>query len=78
MEALLKKTTGDGNYCYGNSVSLADVALAPQLGTVLRFLPDVLKDYPTIKSVFANISKLPEFEAADWKHQPDTPEDLRA
>lgn len=59
-------------------MTLADVALAPQLGTVLRFLPDCLKDYPTIKSVFENISQLPEFVAADWKHQPDTPEELRA
>lgn len=37
-----------------------------------------LDDYPTCAAVFKNISNLPEFVAADWKHQPDTPDDLRA
>jgi maleylacetoacetate isomerase len=37
-----------------------------------------LADYPTCAAVFKHVSALPEFIAADWKHQPDTPEELRA
>ncbi|GMK54830.1 hypothetical protein CspeluHIS016_0114160 [Cutaneotrichosporon spelunceum] len=76
LEGLLKKYSG-GRYAYGDTLTLADVALAPQMYTCLRFGVD-LADYPTCAAVFKHISALPEFVAADWKHQPDTPEELRA
>lgn len=37
-----------------------------------------MSHFPTVKSVFENVSVIPEFVAADYKHQPDTPEDQRA
>lgn len=30
-----------------------------------------------MKSVFENVSKIPEFVKGDYKHQPDTPDELR-
>ncbi|BEJ11420.1 hypothetical protein CspHIS471_0108420 [Cutaneotrichosporon sp. HIS471] len=76
LEGLLKKYSG-GKFAYGDSLTLADVALAPQMYTCLRFGAN-LADYPTCAAVFKHVSSLPEFIAADWKHQPDTPEELRA
>ncbi|CAK9785947.1 maleylacetoacetate isomerase [Cutaneotrichosporon oleaginosum] len=76
LEGLLKQYSG-GKYAYGDSLTLADVALAPQMYTCLRFGAN-LADYPTCAAVFKHVSALPEFIAADWKHQPDTPAELRA
>ncbi|GMK57520.1 hypothetical protein CspeluHIS016_0403540 [Cutaneotrichosporon spelunceum] len=76
LEALLKQTSG-GQFCYGDKVTLADVAFVPQMYTVLRYAPDVLSKFPTVKAVFENVSVIPEFVSADYKHQPDTPEDQR-
>lgn len=77
LERLVSKTSTTGKYCYGHSLTLADVALAPQMYTVLRFYPQALDKVPTVKSIFENISKIPEFVKADYKHQPDTPDDIR-
>jgi len=46
--------------------------------TRYSFCPDLLATFPTLSKIFAHISKLPQFLAADWQHQPDTPEELRA
>jgi maleylacetoacetate isomerase len=35
LEALLKQTSG-GKFCFGDSLTLADVAFVPQMYTVLR------------------------------------------
>lgn len=36
LEAIVKKTSTAGRYAYGDSVTLADVAIATQMGTVSR------------------------------------------
>jgi glutathione S-transferase len=33
---MISKTSTSGKYCFGDSVTLADVALATQMGTVQR------------------------------------------
>ncbi|CAK9784304.1 maleylacetoacetate isomerase [Cutaneotrichosporon oleaginosum] len=76
LEAILV-TTSRGKYCYGDGLTLADVAFVPQMYTVLRYCPDIMTKFPTIKSVFEHVSVIPEFVAADYMHQPDTPEDQR-
>ncbi|TXT13242.1 hypothetical protein VHUM_00609 [Vanrija humicola] len=76
LEAILKKTAG--KYCYGDSVTLADVAFAPQMNTCIRYVQKEDKDYPTAHGVFTRLSALPEFVAADWRHQPDTPDEFKA
>ncbi len=37
-----------------------------------------MEQFPTVKAVFEHVSVIPEFVAADYMHQPDTPEDVRA
>ncbi|BEJ17562.1 hypothetical protein CspHIS471_0609630 [Cutaneotrichosporon sp. HIS471] len=76
LEALLKTTSG-GKYCYGDKLTLADVAFVPQMYTVLRYSPNIMDKLPTIKAVFNHVSVIPEFVAADYMHQPDTPDDQR-
>lgn len=43
-----------------------------------RFVPDILPKFPTINSIYENVSKIPQFVEADYRHQIDTPADLRA
>ncbi|BEI80667.1 hypothetical protein CcaverHIS002_0111960 [Cutaneotrichosporon cavernicola] len=76
LEALLKTTSG-GKFCYGDRLTLADVAFVPQMYTVLRYSPNIMEELPTIKAVFTHVSVIPEFVAADYMHQPDTPDDQR-
>lgn len=78
LEEILSRTSTSKKYAYGDSLTLADVALSTQMYTVIRFTPDILKQFPTVRSIFEHISKLPPFVAADYMHQPDTPEDQRA
>lgn len=66
-----------GKYSVGDKVTLADIALAPAAEGALRWGID-LKEFPLLHRVFENVRVLPEFVAADWKHQEDTPADLRA
>ncbi|WOO79150.1 Maleylacetoacetate isomerase [Vanrija pseudolonga] len=77
LEGLLARTSATGRYAYGDAVTMADAALVPQIYTVLRFYPDI-SAFPTVKSVFDHCAALPAFVAADWRHQPDTPEEFRA
>ncbi|TXT10886.1 hypothetical protein VHUM_01637 [Vanrija humicola] len=77
LEGLLKRTSTSGRYAYGDAVTMADAALVPQIYTVLRFYPDI-SGFPTVKSVFDHCSALPAFVAADWRHQPDTPDEFKA
>ncbi|KAL1408017.1 hypothetical protein Q8F55_004814 [Vanrija albida] len=75
LEAILAKTAGE--YAYGDGLTLADVALAPQMHSCIRFGVK-LEDYPTAHRVFTRVSALPEFVSADWRHQPDTPDEFKA
>lgn len=61
-----------GRYSYGDCVTMADVCLAPAVENAVRYGVD-LEHLPTVKRVFEAISNLPEFKAADWRHQKDTP-----
>ncbi|KAI1878279.1 uncharacterized protein JN550_000461 [Neoarthrinium moseri] len=66
-----------GKYCVGDSITLADVVLAPAVEGALRWGID-LQQFPQIQRVYDNIRVVPSFVDADWKHQADTPETLRA
>ncbi|OQU98969.1 hypothetical protein CLAIMM_04677 [Cladophialophora immunda] len=61
-----------GKYSYGNTLTLADVVLAPAVENAVRYGVDLGK-LPTVKRIFDRISVLEEFKAADWRHQEDTP-----
>lgn len=68
LEAAVKETAG--TYCLGETVSLADVFLIPQLYGARRFAVD-LTPYPTLTRIEAACDKLPAFQAAHPDRQPD-------
>jgi maleylacetoacetate isomerase len=65
-----------GTYCFGETLTMADVFLVPQMVTALRFKMD-LDVYPTLKKVYDNCNKVEAFIKAHPHRQPDTPEELR-
>jgi len=68
-ESLICKTS-NGRYCFGNSVTLADVFLAPQVFNARRFDCD-LTPYPTIVSIEEHLLTLPAFADAAPEKQSD-------
>lgn len=69
-EALVAKSAG--RYSVGDSVSIADCCLIPQIYNADRFGVD-LSGMPTIRRVVANLYELPAVQAAHADKQPDAP-----
>lgn len=61
-----------GKYCVGDSISIADVFLVPQLATARRFEVD-LTPYPICRRIDAALAELPAFKAGHPDAQPDKP-----
>jgi maleylpyruvate isomerase len=59
-----------GRYCFGDTPTLADVCLAPQLFNARRFAVD-LTAYPLVAKVDAALSDLAAFRDAAPQNQPD-------
>ena len=57
-------------YCFGNTPTLADCVLIPQMFSAQRFEVD-LKPYPNIRSVGEHCADHPAFNRAHPRHQPD-------
>lgn len=74
QEEILKKTSG--NYCFGNTLTAADLFLIPQMFSARRFNVD-LTPYPTLRKIEENCLKLEAFKKAHPLNQVDTPEDLK-
>ncbi|AKQ63641.1 Maleylacetoacetate isomerase [Myxococcus hansupus] len=68
LEAAVQSTAG--RFCVGDTVSLADVCLVPQLYGARRFGVDVAA-YPTLLRIEAECQSLPAFQAAQPDRQPD-------
>ncbi len=66
LEALI----APGPYAYGNTVTLADVCLVPQVANARR-LKVPLDKFPKIAAVDAACMKLPAFDRARPENQPD-------
>jgi maleylacetoacetate isomerase len=75
IEKILEETAGQ--YCIGNSVTIADLCLVPQVYSAKRFSIS-LENFPIIRKVNEELEKLPEFKAAHAHNQPDTPDELRS
>lgn len=70
VEGMLAGHPKTGTYMHGESPTLADVYLVPQVVNSFRFkLP--LAPYPNLKRVFDNCMKHPAFDKALPKNQPD-------
>ena len=73
-EALVKESTQQ--YSVGDEVTMADICLAPTIEAALRWGTDTSL-FPTTMAIYERIKALPAFEKGDWRHQDDTPDDLR-
>ena len=72
FEALARERSADGQFSFGDALTLADVWLIPQLYNARRFELD-LTSYPTIVSIDGHCQTLDAFEAAHPARQPDAP-----
>lgn len=59
-----------GQYCFGDSVTMADICLIPQIYNAKRFGID-LSPYPNILKVVDSCAQHPAFIAAAPENQPD-------
>jgi maleylpyruvate isomerase len=69
LEAQVQHTSGDGRYMFGDSVTLADVCIVPQMANAHRLKCDV-EPYPTLRSICAHLEGLRAFVRAAPAAQP--------
>jgi maleylacetoacetate isomerase len=70
LELLIARHSANGRYCFGDSVTLADVFLVPQVANSRRVQLD-LAPYPRLAAVARHLESLPAFAAARPEAQPD-------
>jgi maleylpyruvate isomerase len=73
FEAYEATVSGDrrtGAFSHGDSPTMADLCLVPQIFNAGRFKVDMAR-YPILQRIFANCMKHPAFEAAQPSRQPD-------
>ena len=63
LESRLVRDGATGRFCHGDSPSMADVCLVPQVFNARRFAVD-LSAYPRIVGIDAACRELPEFQSA--------------
>ena len=59
-----------GKYCYGDSITMADCCLVPQIYNATRFSVD-LEKFPTIARVGAALNEHPAVKKASPEEMPD-------
>lgn len=70
LEATLAGSPATGRFCHGDTPTLADCCLVPQVFNALRFEVD-MAPYPTIARIQAACCELEAFAAAHPSRQPD-------
>ena len=70
LEQLIAAQPNHGKFCFGDTPTLADICLVPQLGNARRYGSD-LSQYPNILGVEKNCMTLPAFVNAAPEKQPD-------
>lgn len=70
LETMLKAEAGTGKFCHGDTPSLADICLVPQVYNAERFECD-LSAYPTIRRIVEQCNALEAFQKAAPGEQPD-------
>jgi maleylpyruvate isomerase len=68
LERWLVQDAGSGRFCHGNSPTLADICLVPQVFNARRFAVD-MNAYPRILAIDAVCRELPAFQAAAPENQ---------
>jgi len=70
LEQLIVAQPKRGKFCFGDTPTLADICLVPQLGNARRYGSD-LSQYPNILGIEMNCMTLPAFVNAAPEKQPD-------
>lgn len=70
LEAMLASSAHTGTFCVGDTPTLADVCLVPQVANARRFNCD-LSAMPTLVRIDAECARLPAFQRAAPSAQPD-------
>lgn len=70
LELQAAKHSSARRYCFGDSLSLADVCLVPQMYNARRFNAD-LTPFPTLVAISTHLETMPAFDAARPEAQPD-------
>jgi len=71
LEADLARAPTRGKFCFGDTPTMADCALVPQLFSAARFNVD-MQPYPTLRSIYEACEALPAIAAAHPARQPDS------
>jgi maleylacetoacetate isomerase len=70
LEQEARRATGDGRHMFGQSVTVADIYLVPQMFNARRFKCE-LDPYPTLRAISAHLESLPAFAKAAPEAQPN-------
>ncbi|MFC4309657.1 maleylacetoacetate isomerase [Steroidobacter flavus] len=70
LEQQVAKHSSTRRHCFGDSLSLADVCLVPQMYNARRFNCD-LTPFPTLVAITTHLESLPAFDTARPEVQPD-------
>ncbi|MBV8045665.1 MAG: maleylacetoacetate isomerase, partial [Paludibacterium sp.] len=70
VERLLADDARTGLCCHGDTPTMADCCLAPQMFNAQRFHCR-LDHLPTVRRIYAHCTTLPAFQAAAPENQPD-------
>ncbi len=70
LEGLLTQYPGTGTYCHGDTVTMADLCLVPQMFNARRIDCD-LTPYPVTVRIADALAALPAFADAEPGNQPD-------
>lgn len=70
LEILIDRHGGKEGYCFGNSITMADVFLVPQVWNALRFKCD-LSAYKKINRIYNDLLKIEAIKKALPENQPD-------
>jgi maleylpyruvate isomerase len=72
MEEMLHKRAVQSPFCFGDTPTLADICLVPQVANANRFKCP-LDDYPLIRAINERALALPAFDLAQPSKHPDHP-----
>jgi maleylacetoacetate isomerase len=71
IEHMLAQDGKAGAFCHGDSPTIADICLVPQVFNAQRYPSFDFAPFPTLMRIFANCMNVPAFDQARPEKQPD-------